>query len=64
MALNVENLEKGIWTATGVTLRVNSEPLWMPSVDSLDRLGRVLGAFMSKCLSLWILLIIPVIINP
>ena len=35
---------------------------WTPSVDSLERLGQVFGAYMSKYPSLWILLFIPVAI--
>ena len=37
------------------------EPVYIPSVGSLERLGEVFGTFIWKCPSLWILLFIPVI---
>ncbi len=55
MALAGKSSGKNSGTVTKVRASTNSEPFWTPSVGSLERLGRVFGAYMSKYLSLWIL---------
>ena len=62
MALAGKGSGKNSGTVTNAKANTNSEPLLDTSVGSLERLGRVLGAYMSKYLNLWILLYIPVII--
>jgi len=62
MALAGKNSGKNSGTLTRLKASTNSEPFWIPSVGSLERLGGAFRAYMRKYLSLWKLQFFPVII--